>query len=124
MWRWAGSGPPYEGGQAMKRDFTLHPAALVLSLGAVIALAVPGETQTRVTAGIRGKVADEKGAPIPDVKIDMEYEGESRQKIVKSQLTDKKGGFVRMGLAEGKWKFTFSKEGYKTYMMEMNLSLG
>jgi len=54
----------------------------------------------------------------------MEFVGESRQKIVKSQETDKKGGFVRMGLLEGPWRFKFSKEGYKTYVMEMGLSLG
>ena len=107
----------------MKRDATFHPAALVLGLGAVLALPLPGWTQ-RTMAGVRGKVTDEKGAPIADVKIDMEFEGESRQKITKSLVTDKKGGFVRMGVPDGKWKFTFSKEGYKTYMMEMNLSLG
>ena len=108
----------------MKRDFTLRPAALALGLGATLALALPGWTQTRVTGGVRGKVVDEKGAGISDVKVDLEFLGESRQKITKSQLTDKKGGFVRMGLLEGKWKFTFAKEGYKTYMMEMELSLG
>ena len=54
----------------------------------------------------------------------MEYLGNSRQKITKTQQTDKKGGFVRMGLAEGRWKFTFTKEGFKTYGMEMELSIG
>jgi tetratricopeptide (TPR) repeat protein len=108
----------------MKRDFTLHPAALALGLGAALALALPGWAQTRVTGGVRGRVVDEKGAGIADVKVDLEFLGESRQKITKSQTTDKKGGFVRMGLLEGKWKFTFAKEGYKTYMMEMDLSLG
>src|SRR6185503_5498203 len=119
MWRRAGSPVRLtREGQAMKRDFTLHPAALVLGLGAVIALAVPGWTQ-RTMAGVRGKVTDEKGAPIADVKIDMEFLGESRQKITKSLVTDKKGGFVRMGVPDGRWKFTFAKEGYKTYMMEL-----
>jgi tetratricopeptide (TPR) repeat protein len=108
----------------MRHDSLLRPVALALGLGAALALALPGWTQTRVTAGVRGKVVDEKGAGIPEVKVDMEFLGESRQKITKSQTTDKKGGFVRMGILEGKWKFTFSKDGYKTYMMEMDLSLG
>lgn len=94
------------------------------ALSATLLLATSAGAQTRVTGGVRGKVTDEKGVPIPAVKIEMEFLGESRQKIVKSQETDKKGGFVRMGLLEGPWRFTFSKEGYKTYVMEMGLSLG
>lgn len=108
----------------MKRDGSFHVWAAILSLGIALLLAAPARAQTRVTGGVRGKVVDEHGAGLPDVKIDMEFLGESRQKITKTQQTDKKGGFVRMGLAEGKWKFSFSKEGYKTYVMEMELSLG
>jgi Tfp pilus assembly protein PilF len=102
---------------------------LVIVAGSALALAWAGASfptgataQTR--AGVRGKVVDEEGKGVEGVTIEMEFKGESRQKIAKSQLTDKKGGFVRMGLADGKWKFTFSKEGYKTYSMEMVLSLG
>jgi len=96
-----------------------------LSVGAAaLALAPPAGAQTKVTGGVRGKVVDEHGAGVPDVKIDMEFLGESRQKITKTQQTDKKGGFVRMGLAEGRWKFTFTKEAFKTYVMEMDISLG
>jgi Flp pilus assembly protein TadD len=90
----------------------------------VAVLAAPAAAQTRTTAGIRGRVVDEQGQGMPDVKIDMEFLGESRQKITKTQNTDKKGGFVRMGLPDGKWKFMFTKEGYKPYGMEMVLSLG
>jgi len=91
---------------------------------AVVLLAPPAGAQTRVTGGVRGKVVDEQGAGVPDVKIDMDFLGESRVKIAKTQQTDKKGGFVRMGMAEGKWKFTFTKEGFKTYVMETDISLG
>jgi tetratricopeptide (TPR) repeat protein len=98
-------------------------AAVPLLLGLWLA-ASPADAQTRTTAGIRGKVVDEQGAGVPDVQIDMEFLGESRQKITRSQKTDKKGGFVRMGIPDGRWKFTFTKEGYKTYVMEMDLSLG
>lgn len=75
------------------------------------------------SAGVRGRVIDESGQALADVKLDFEFLGESRVKVTKSQLTDKKGGFVRMGIPDGKWKITFSKEGYKTYVMEISLSL-
>src|SRR6185436_18136938 len=102
---------------------------LVIVAGSALALAwagacFPPEATAQTRAGVRGKVVDEEGKGVEGVTIEMEFKGESRQKIVKSQLTDKKGGFVRMGLPDGKWQFTFSKEGYKTYSMEMVLSLG
>lgn len=103
---------------------SLRGPMVALGMAAAFALAPPAWTQTRTMAGIRGKVVDEHGAGVPEVKVDMEFLGESRQKITKSQLTDKRGGFVRMGIPDGKWRFTFTKEGYKTYVMEMNLSLG
>jgi tetratricopeptide (TPR) repeat protein len=103
--------------------YVARPSA-VLTLLAALALAPAAWSQTKMTAGVRGKVVDEQGQGVPDVKIDMEFLGESRQKVTRTQNTDKKGGFVRMGLLDGKWKFTFSREGYKTYIMEMPLSLG
>jgi Flp pilus assembly protein TadD len=107
----------------MHRAFGARRAVWALGLAGALAVA-PAGAQTRTTAGIRGKVQDEQGQGIPGVKIDMEFLGESRQKITKTQNTDKSGGFVRMGVPDGKWKFTFTKEGYKTYVMEIVLSLG
>ena len=80
----------------MKRDFTLHPAALALGLGAALALALPGGTQTRVTAGVRGKVVDEKGAGISDVKV-VTGEVEGRVMGVRAKLADIKGVTVQTG---------------------------
>ena len=108
----------------MSRRFARYVTLLAVGGGALLLLAPSAGAQTRVTGGVRGKVVDEQGAGVPDVKIDMDFLGESRQKIAKSQQSDKKGGFVRMGLAEGRWKFTFAKEGFKTYVMEMDISLG
>lgn len=99
----------------MKRYLTL--IAMALAGVAVSLSAAP-------MAGLRGRVVDEAGQGIADVKMDLEFLGESRVKITKSQTSDKKGGFVRMGIPDGKWKITFSKEGYKTYVMEIFLSLG
>ena len=108
----------------MTRQLARCLTAVWVGGAAVVLLAPPAGAQTRVTGGVRGKVVDEQGAGVPDVKIDMDFLGESRVKIAKTQQTDKKGGFVRMGMAEGKWKFTFSKEGFKTYVMETDISLG
>src|SRR6267143_5861829 len=63
-------------------------------------------------------------SPVPEVKIEMEFKGESRLKIMKTVVTDKKGGFVRAGLPGGPYLFTFAKDGYKPYGMEVSISLG
>ena len=99
-------------------------SAATLLVGA--ALFVPFFTSPlfAASAGIRGRVIDQAGQGIADVKLDFEFQGESRVKVTKSQLSDKKGGFVRMGIPDGKWKITFSREGYKTYVMDITLSLG
>jgi len=75
------------------------------------------------SAGIRGRVIDEAGNPVPDVDIEMLFKGETRKPVTKTQKTDKDGGFVRMGIPDGTWQITFTKEGYKTYIMEIYLSL-
>jgi thioredoxin-like negative regulator of GroEL len=107
----------------MQRSF-VTPPIVVLALGAAIALSPAAGAQTKVTAGIRGKVVDEKGEPLAAVKIDFEFKGESRQKITKTQLTDKRGGFVRVGIPGGPWKMSFTKEGYQSYFMDTYLSDG
>jgi tetratricopeptide (TPR) repeat protein len=98
--------------------------AVALALGALATLDTSVGAQTNTTAGLRGKVLDEKGAPIPEVKIDFEFKGESRVKVTKSLITDKKGAFVRVGLSGGKWKLSFTKEGFMPYSMETDLSAG
>jgi len=98
-------------------------ALAALALGSAGLVATPARA-ARTTAGVRGNVIDEQGAAVADVKIDMEFLGESRQKVTRSQATDKKGGFVRIGVPDGPWRFTFAKEGYKTHIVEISLSLG
>jgi tetratricopeptide (TPR) repeat protein len=76
------------------------------------------------TATLRGSVVDEQGRPLAGVKVEMEYKGESRQKIVRSVTTDKKGGYVRVGLASGPWTLTFSQEGFHSVRTSTDLSSG
>lgn len=105
----------------MYRAFVAPWSALTLGLAVTLA---PPALASRTTAGVRGRVVDERGSAVPHVKIDMEFKGESRQKVTRSQTTDKKGGFVRIGIPDGPWRFTFTKEGYKPTVIEMSLSLG
>ncbi len=98
-------------------------ALTLLILICLVLVAAPPTVHAQV-ATVRGKVVDEAGSPVPEVKIEMEFKGESRQKIVKTVVTDKKGGFVRAGLPGGPYAFTFTKDGYKTYVMEVGISLG
>jgi tetratricopeptide (TPR) repeat protein len=106
----------------MHRASVARPAAFALGLAFLLSGSHAAWAQ-RTTGGVRGTVVDDQGRGIPGVQIDMEFLGESRVKITKTQTTDKRGGFIRMGVPEGKWKFTFTKEGYQTYVMEMPLSL-
>jgi Flp pilus assembly protein TadD len=98
--------------------------ATTLSLLFGIGLLVAAPAAQAQLATVRGKVVDEAGTPVAEVKIEMEFKGESRQKIVKSMVTDKKGGFVRSGLPGGNFRMTFAKDGYKTYGMDISISLG
>jgi Flp pilus assembly protein TadD len=75
-------------------------------------------------AQIRGSVVNEKGQPIPGVAVELKFKGETRAPIVKNATTDKKGGFVRVGLKGGDWSLTFRKDGYKTVGIDTYLSIG
>jgi Flp pilus assembly protein TadD len=97
--------------------------AVSIVAAAALFHAPPAAAQNTM-AGVRGKVVDEKGAPLEGVKLDLEFLGESRQKITKSQLTDKRGGYVRMGLNPGPWQMTYSRDGYQKYVVQVTLSFG
>jgi tetratricopeptide (TPR) repeat protein len=105
----------------MKDSYRAAAAGLAVAL---VALAPRADAQTRVTAGVRGRVVDEQGQGIDGVTIDMDYKGETRVPIKKSQTTDHKGGYVRMGVPGGRWRMTFSKPGYETYQLDTSLSDG
>jgi Flp pilus assembly protein TadD len=103
----------------MKR-FALFLATLTAA--ALLIVSAPARAQN-TTSGLRGIVADEQGQPIPDVEIEITYQGEGPKRVYHVK-TNKKGGFVRVGLQPGGYKLIFSKEGYKKYGIETWLSLG
>jgi len=102
----------------MKRIGTLS-FVLLVALAALDPTAAFAQMTT-----VRGKVMDEDGNPLSDVKIEMEFKGESRVKIVRATTTDKRGGYVRSGLPSGNYKIVFQKEGFKQLTLESYISLG
>jgi Flp pilus assembly protein TadD len=104
---------------------SIHPTRRALTLSAAAILVLPGLAHAQLDAAqIRGSVLDDKGAPLPGVSVELEYKGETRVPIVKTAKTDKKGGFVRVGLKGGDWTLTFKKDGYKTTGVDTYLSIG
>jgi Tfp pilus assembly protein PilF len=102
------------------------PSRLVVAiLGASTVLGLPAAARAQLdSAQIRGSVVDDKGAPLPGVNVELKYKGESRVPIVKTATTDKKGGFVRVGLKGGDWAISFTKDGYKPTGIDTYLSIG
>jgi cytochrome c-type biogenesis protein CcmH/NrfG len=98
--------------------------ALSYALAGFVLLALLPSIARAQPASVRGSVVDEQGAPLPGVQVEMEFLGETRQKIVKKLTADKKGVFVRVGVTPGRWRLTFTKEGFKPRGLETDLSYG
>jgi Flp pilus assembly protein TadD len=105
----------------MKRASSPWPSAVLLA----VLLGTPAvQAQLNTASAIRGQVKDAQGQPIPGVNVELEFKGESRVKIVKKTVTDKKGGYIYSGLLPGSWVFHFSKSGYKRTQVKTDISLG
>jgi len=59
----------------MTRRLVRYLTAVSVGGAAAMLLTMPAAAQTKVTGGVRGKVVDEQGAGVPDVKIDMDFLG-------------------------------------------------
>jgi Tfp pilus assembly protein PilF len=94
----------------------------VLAFAAALALS-PSRGHAQTTT-FRGSVVDEQGQPVAGAQVEMEYLGETRTKIVKKTTTDKKGGFIRMGMQSGRWKIVVLKEGFRPHGLETSISAG
>jgi tetratricopeptide (TPR) repeat protein len=94
---------------------------LSATVGLAVCLALfAADTQAQGIA--RGKVTDEKGQPIPDVKIAGEFQGGVTRKF--ELTTNKKGEFTQVGLQPGPYKFTASKDGYQPQFIEVRVGIG
>jgi len=98
----------------MKRYAMAAAALSLLVLGAVDARAQTGAA--------RGKVLDEQGQPLADVKVEVEFQGGITRKL--EIKTNKRGEYVQVGLQPGVYKFTASKEGFQGAFVESKVSLG
>ncbi len=104
----------------MKRLGVTFGLALVLS--AVIGSSARVHAQAdAIMCRIRGTVVDQDGQPLRDVMIEVLHTKSGRKFNLK---TDKKGGFVRVGMAEGDYTLTFTKDGYRVAKTKVWISLG
>lgn len=89
-----------------------------LALLTVLAFAVPALAQT---GGIRGKLTDEKGAPVEGAVIKIEGKSTARKAEVK---TNKKGEYIQIGLFPGDYKVSVDRGGTIIFSSDVHIGLG
>jgi tetratricopeptide (TPR) repeat protein len=99
---------------AMKRFFVTG--------GLFLALALAGSAARAQTGTARGKIMDDKGQPIVDAVVTIEYQGGVTRKY--ETKTNKKGEYTQVGIYPGVYKITVSKEGYQGGILDARISLG
>jgi tetratricopeptide (TPR) repeat protein len=89
-----------------------HAMVLAFIALAAVSLALPAAAQT--TGVLKGTVVDAKTQPVEGARVVIEYqEGISRKYEVK---TNKRGEFIQIGLAPGRYQVTASKDQFsQTY---------
>jgi len=94
-----------------------------LVIGGLLAAFVLAGAEARAQTGTaRGKVVDDKGQAMVDVKIVLEYEGGVTRKF--ETKTNKKGEYTQVGLAVGQYRATATKEGFAPFFVEGRVNLG
>lgn len=78
--------------------------------------------EARAQGIARGKATDDKGQPLPDVKISGEFQGGVTRKF--EVTTNKKGEFTQVGLQPGNYRFTATKEGFAPQTADVHINLG
>jgi Tfp pilus assembly protein PilF len=105
----------------MKRVALAILSAAVLTF---LVVASPVSAQGEL-AQVRGRVFDKDHNPIMDVVVKFDYRGEKTSAHSTFKVnTDKKGGFVRIGIPSGPYTLTFFKPGYKLQNIDSYLSFG
>jgi len=89
---------------------------------ALAALLVSATLVTAQTGGVRGKILDDKGAPLEAVAVKMEFQGGVT--LAFENKTNKKGEFMQIGLRPGNWKFTYTREGFQVFASPYRVALG
>jgi len=100
----------------MKR---VYVAAALVAAGLLLT-ADAGWAQS--TGAVRGRVVDEKGAPLPEALINLDFQGGVTRKF--DTKTNKKGEFTQVGLVPGGYRITANKEGYVGTYLDTRVGLG
>lgn len=94
----------------------------LLTAGLLAALALVGAPASAQTGTARGKVVDDKGQPVADAAVLLEFQGGVTRKL--DTKTNKKGEFTQVGVYPGVYRVTASKEGYQSAFVEQKIALG
>ena len=95
----------------------------VFVIGGLLAAFVLAAGEARAQTGTaRGKVLDEKGQGIVDVKVVLEFQGGVTRHY--ETKTNKKGEFTQVGLFPGDYKIAAGKDGYAPNGMEHKIGIG
>ena len=95
---------------------------LFVTGGLFLALALAGSAARAQTGTARGKILDDKGQPLPDAIVTIEYQGGITRKY--ETKTNKKGEYTQVGIYPGAYKITVTKEGYQGGVQDARISLG
>src|SRR5262245_52523684 len=90
------------------------------ALMAALVLAAASSVQAQMTGVVKGKVTDAQGNAIEGAKITITAKGMKATREIK---TDKKGGFVQVGLMPGPYTITAEKGDLKA-SFDMTVSIG
>jgi tetratricopeptide (TPR) repeat protein len=95
---------------------------LFVSGGLLLALALVGSEAGAQTGTARGKILDDKGQPLADAVVTIEYQGGVTRKY--ETKTNKKGEYTQVGIYPGVYKITVNKEGFQGGVLDARISLG
>jgi predicted Zn-dependent protease len=104
----------------MTRARRIIPTGLTFIL-LTMAFATSAWAQGTGNARINGKIVDDQGKPAQDVQVRAIKSGES---LIRETKTNDKGEWVLQGLAAGQWNFEFTREGFDSQRMQVNVTEG
>ena len=90
--------------------------------GLLVAVVLAGGEAFAQTGTVRGKVLDEKGQGIVDVKVILEYQGGVNRHY--ETKTNKKGEYTQVGLFPGEYKIMAGKDGFAPAGIDHKIGIG
>jgi tetratricopeptide (TPR) repeat protein len=90
--------------------------------GLLLAFALAGSEARAQTGTARGKIMDDKGQPLSDAIVTIDYQGGVTRKY--ETKTNKKGEYTQVGIYPGVYKITVTKEGFQGGILDARINLG